>query len=65
MVGRGSESVGYAPFNRAFENILIIVIQSENKTAVDHNAKGMESLYSLRIITFEVLFFIALVKIVI
>ena len=48
------------PFDRSVKNTFIVVIHSEDKTCIDHDAEIMQSLDGSRVISIEVLVFVLL-----
>jgi len=47
-----------SPINSPAENIFIIVVKTENETAIDHDAKTMQSFYGCHIILRQILQFV-------
>jgi hypothetical protein len=48
MKGAGSNAIAHCPVNRTFKHISVIIIQSENKAPVDHDAQVVQAANGLR-----------------
>src|SRR5882757_2651380 len=64
MKGTSSQRILYRPVHGSFKHVRIVVIQSKDETAIDHDTERMKTADGLFVIATDVLSFVALEEIV-